>query len=292
MIDFIRTYHKNKSQFEATILNDDSFEDLKSTINPKTKEESYPITCSKDGFSIQIDKYRLYINCSIKIINNKVSKFKVKSHSNLSFSKLKNALEHLNENIVEVRNVKLSGLHIGFTIPTELKGQEIIKLNILMHKFNYYNHNKTSNNSKEVKEFTYSNFSILFEADKKGNNQYFLKVLLKINKSIELKKIGINDINDLLDEIKLRNLFELLIKKIDELIIIDEYKDFGGKDYEMLNEYLTSTYWKDLAKRKSRQTEMRHKRKFKKIIENYNLNTRKTDLKRSLNTVFDEFISN
>jgi hypothetical protein len=292
MIDFIRTYHKNKSQFELSILNDVSFEDLKCTINPRTKEESYPITCSKDGFSIQIDEYRLYINCSIKVINNRVSKFKVKSHSNLSFSKLENALEHLNENIAEVRKLKLSGLHVGFTIPTKLSGQEIIKMNILMHKFKYYNHNKTSNNSKEVKEFTYHNFKILFEADKKGDNQYFLKVLLKINKSIELKKIGITDITDLMNKIKLRNLFNLLIKKIDELIIVDEYLDFGGKDYEILNEYLTSTYWKDLAKRKSRQTQMIHKRKLKKIIEKYNLSSQKTDLKRRLNKVFDEFISN
>ncbi|WP_341221594.1 hypothetical protein [Polaribacter atrinae] len=292
MIDFIRTYHKNKSQFELKILNDESFAGLKKTINLRTKEESYPMTCSKDGFSIEIDEYRLYINCFIKAIINKTSISKLKSHSNLSFSKLKNVLEYLNENIVELRKLKLSGLHVGFTIPTELKGQEIIKMNILMHKFNYYNHNKTSNKSKEIKEFTYYNFKILFEADKKGNNQYFLKVLLKINKSVELKKIGINDITDLLSNVKIKNLFDLLIKKIDELAIIDEYLDFGGKDYEMLNEYLTSTYWKDLAKRKSRQTQLRHKRKFKQIIEKYNLNTQKTDLKRRLNKVFDEFISN
>ncbi len=291
MIDFVRSYHNDKTQLEDTVLNGDLFDDVRRTIDPKTGETIYPITSSCDGFFVSIDRYRAYINCVIKAILYNFSKVKLRSSKNFSFSDLKTAVNSINA-VSDHDETKLSGIHVGFVIPTTIAGKEIIKMNVLMHKYKYCNHDLMKNTKEHIKEFVSHNYKIGFYSYKNPENENFLKIVLKLNKSAEFSKYEIKSLNDLIQKKKLIDLFKLFMKRFDEMIIIDSFESFEGDDYRALQEFLNYGYWKKLAKTKSRQTQSRHKKKFEALIYKYHLDSQKIELKKELNNAFTRFISN
>lgn len=291
MIDFIRSYHKDKTQLEDAVLSGDLFDNVQRTIDPKTGETIYPITSSCDGFSVSIDRYRAYINCATKAILYNFSKVKLRSSKNFSFSDFKTAVNSINA-VIEHDETKLSGVHVGFIIPTTIAGKEIIQMNILMHKYKYCNHDLVKNTKEYTKEFVYHNYKIGFYSYKNRENENFLKIVLKLNKSAEFSKYEIKSVNDLMQKKKLIDLFELFIKRFDEMIIVDSFESFDGDDYRSLQEFLNYGYWKNLAKTKSRQTQSIHKKKFEALIHKYHLDSQKIELKKELNNAFTRFISN
>ena len=290
MIDFLRSYHDNKTQFEDTVLNEDLFDNVQITLDTKTGEREYPITCSRGGFSILIDKYRAYINCVPKMILFNFLKLKLLSNKNLSLSNFKTGIDCIN-GVIDHNYTKLSGVNIGFTIPTSTAGKDIIKMNVLMHNYKHCNHDLVVNKKKYTKEFVYHNYKIMLSADKNGRNKNLLKIVLKLNKSAGFRKFGINNINDLTQKKKLTDLFNLFMKRFDELIIVDTLQYFEGKDYEELENYLNYTYWSTLSSAKSSQTKSRHKKKFEALINKYNLGSLKAKLKQELNKSFRENIT-
>ncbi|WP_282148614.1 hypothetical protein [Algibacter lectus] len=291
MISFTRSYPKDKTLLENNILYEDLFDDVKMTINPKTKEEGYPITSSRSGVFVTIDKYRAYVNCITKVVKNSFSDKKLRSYENLSLSDTKTTVDFIN-GIIDHDDAKLSGVHVGFTIPTTIPGKEIIKMNVLMHKYKYCNHDLVRNKKEYAKEFVRHNFKIGLYARKDCENKNSLKIELKLNKNAEFKKFQIISINDLTNKKKLEELFNLLLKRFDELIIVDIFEPFEGRDYELLQEFLNYRYWKKLANTSSRQTQSKHKKKFEALIHRYNLDTKKIELKKELNKAFTRFISN
>jgi hypothetical protein len=290
MIDFIRSYHNNKTQFEETVLSGDFYENIERTIDPNTYEEGYPITCSKGGLSISIDEYRAYINCSTKMILYNFSEVKLIKNKNLSYSDFRTSVDCIDGIIVNDETC-MSGVSFGFTIPTHVAGKDIIKMNLLMHKYNHCNHDLVKDRNVYLKEFVYHNYKIGFYADNKGGGN-FLKVILKLNKSLEFRKFGINNVDDLIQKKGLTDLFNLLIRRFDELILVDSFEPFEGKDNDDLQNYLSYSYWTTLSNTKSRQTKSRHKKKFEGLITKYNLDSQKVKLKQELNKAFIEFISN
>jgi hypothetical protein len=90
----------------------------------------------------------------------------------------------------------------------------------------------------------------------------------------------------------LKALFELFIKRFDELIIIDNYENIEEKDSALLKQFLNYRYWVNLNKNNSRQTLYRKRNKFKTLIIKYDLNTQKLNLKKELYKAFNEFIKN
>jgi hypothetical protein len=291
MIDFIRSYHNNKTQFEDTVLSEDLFDNVVMTIDPKTNEKGYPITGSHKGFFVKIDDYRAYIKCVPKMILYNFSKLKLLLNKNLSFSNFKTGIDCIN-GVIDHNSTKLSGVNIGFMIPTTIAGKDIIKINILMHKYKHCNHDLVRNKKEHIKEFIHHNYKIGFYASNKSGEDNFLKVELKLNKSAEFRKFGINNINDLTQKKKLTDLFNLLMKRFDELIIVDSFEYFDGEDYEELKNYLSYSYWPTLSNTKTRQTKSRHKKKFEALIDKYNLDSQKVKLKQQLNKAFTKFISN
>ena len=253
MIDFLRSYHDNKTQFEGTVLSGSLFDNVEMIIDAKTGETEYPITCSEGGFSILIDKYRAYINCVPKMILYHFSKLKLLQNKNLSLSNFKTGIDCINGEI-DHNYTKLSGVNIGFTIPTNTAGKDIIKMNVLMHNYKHCNHDLVVNKKKYTKEFVHHNYKIGFYAENNDGGTNFIKVVLKLNKSVEFGKFGINNINDLTQKKKLTDLFNLFMKRFDELIIVDTLQYFEGKDYKELESYLSYTYRSTLSSTKSSQT--------------------------------------
>lgn len=290
MIESLRSYHRDKWLFESFIIKGGKYSDVKKIFNVNTKSIEYPITAKENGVVISIDQYKGYFTGFPKIIHNNFNKSKLNTYRNLSYSQFKSSIDVLNEFIINPEDTKLSGIQLGFSIPSIIKGEDIIKLNILMFQYQYYNHNKKQDKNRELKEFVSTNYTIGVYAEKKiKGQQHFIKIILNLKKSVEFKKFGISNINDLQEKEKLRLLFESFISKFNDLIIVDS---FIGQDYGQLQKFLNSRYWKDLANSKSRQTSYIHRKKFQELILKNSLNTQKLYLEKELRKAFEQFISN
>lgn len=288
MISSLRTYSLNKSEVETKLLEGDLFSNVSMTTNPLNNDLEYTIKADENGISISIDRYRCYVIGSLKFIYNSISKIKLDSRKNLKLSHIKTAINAIDNLNIDFNKNKVSGLNLSFIIPTDILAKDLIKTNILMHNFKYYNRDVINNKSIDMKEFVYHNFTIGFYSEKKVVSQFFLKVSLNINKSVEFKNI--NTPNDLLSKNSLDYLFNLFMLRFNETIIVDNYSEVQGKDGKLLHQFLNYRYWENLAKTKSRQTLSRHKKKFKSLIIKHNLNTQKLKLEKELFKAFNESI--
>jgi len=292
MIESVRSYHKFRALFEDFVISNDNFSQVKKTIDIKTKQTRYPIISEEDGLSINIDEYKAYITGFPKVIYNNANISKKSTYSNLSYTQFKSSITWFNDFIIEPETT-VSAIKFGFSITTKIEGKELVNLNILMHNFQYYNHNTKPKKNQVLKEFVYTNYTIgVYTEKKNASKKRLIKIVLHLKKSVEFRKFGIKNISDLTAPKKLKALFGLLMEKFNDLIIVDSFQSFEGKDNELLQMFMIHWYWKNLALTKSRQTVSMHKKKFLELINKYGLNTQKIYLAKELKKAFKEFISN
>ncbi|AXG73515.1 hypothetical protein DVK85_04415 [Flavobacterium arcticum] len=293
MIDIIKSYHKTKSEYQLFITERDVFEDVKRLTNLKTGEVNYPITAYQNGVSVLIDKYRAFIIGYLKNIHRCISKGYMHQFENLTFSDSLRAIKNLKSYMIDSGETKISKISYGFSVPTKKAGKDLIKMNILMHKLNYYNHNKKKKKNIELKEFEYTNYTIgIYASKKKLGLENFLSINLTLSKSLELRKMGILNVNDLEKKEKLKLLFDFFMLRFNEIIIVDNYENVKGKDKLSLEKYLSNRYWESFNTQNGRKAKYREKTKFNALILKYNLNKEKLNLESELRKAFSVFISN
>ncbi|MBD3863256.1 hypothetical protein [Olleya marilimosa] len=293
MIDMIKSYHKTKSEYQLFITGSNVFDDVKGVVDIKTGEESYPIKAYQNGVSALIDKYRAFIIGNLKSIHRHVSRGYMHQYKNLTFSEYFIALENFKSYIIDSDETKISKISYGFSVPTKIAGKDLIKMNILMHKLNYYNHNKKNKKNTELKEFEYTNHTICVYASKKGLGlENYLRVNLTLNKSLDLKKIGVITVSDLVNKEKLKLLFDLFMLRFNDIIIVDNYENVKGKDKISLDKYLSNRYWESFNTQNGRKAKYREKTKLHALILKHNLNKEKLNIESELRKAFSVFISN
>lgn len=293
MIDTIKSYHKTKFEYEHFLTKSSTFDDVKSVIDIKTGEVNYPITAYQNGVSALVDKYRAYIIGYQKNIHRYISKGNIHQYKNLTHSDFLKTINHYKSYMMDSDETKISRISYGFSVPTNIAGKDLVKMNILMHKLNYYNHDKKKKKKNELKEFEYTNHTIGVYASKNELGlENYLTINLTLNKSLCLKKKGIITVNDLVKKEKLKLLFDLFMMRFNELIIVDNYDKIKGKDNQSLRKYLNYRYWETLSIKKTRQTKCREKKKFHALILKHNLNKQKLYLEVELKKAFNQFITN
>lgn len=293
MINTIKSYHKTKFEYEHLLTKSSIFDDVKSVIDIKTGEVNYPITAYQDGVSALVDKYRAYVTGYQENIHYCISKKHKHKYENLTYSEFVKTINHYKDYMMDSDETKISIISYGFSVPTNIAGKDLVKMNILMHKLNYYNHDKKRKKKIELKEFEYTNHTIEVYASKNEPGlKNYLTINLILNKSLDLKKVGIVTVNDLVKKEKLKLLFDLLMMKFKELIIVDNYDKIKGKDNESLQRYLNYRYWQTLNIKNTRQTKCREKKKFHALILKHSLNKHKLYLELELKKAFNQFITN
>lgn len=295
MIGQFRTYAQSKADLENEVLVGNQFHDVTQPINSKTNGKDYPITAESNGVSIYIDEYRGYVNCSTKSVHNSCSNLRIRKHENLTFSKLKNVVKSLEKLNLNIESNKVSQLNMSFTIPVTGVIKEIIQTNIYLHKCKYYNYNKKSlSKHYAMKEFEYTNYTIGFYTVINHKNESYLNIILKLKKSVEFnrKKVLINRIEDFAVKENLDMLFNIFMKKFDEIVMVDNFEEVAEKDDELLKKYLNYRFWEEAHEYKNRQYKSRHFKNFVLILQRNNLDTKKTEIKNQLLKSFKQFIEN
>lgn len=117
---------------------------------------------------------------------------------------------------------------------------------------------------------------------------------IKFVSSKEFNPLGVYNLDDLIIKENLNMLFKYLMKRFDELLIVDDITEnpqIPMNDIDSLNSYSSFVYWENLSKNNQRQTKMRHKKKYFNLLEKYDLLKTKKMLKNQLIQKFEKLIN-
>jgi hypothetical protein len=286
---------KEKKNFENFLMTYPEFNEVIIKKDLKSDNILPIIEVNKDPLFYNIDHFNGYLRTNLRHLYARINGCEFPTY--FKYTQLINSIDIIKRKTYAVSKSGLSRLSVVFYLESSIASVQLVKTNILMHKLNEYSHDMKTMKDKNFKEFVYHNYTLGIYADPKNKNSKSkrLKIELKVNKSVVLKKLGINGIIDLLDKSKLQALFDEFLKRFDELTIIDEIINsapFSETDLENLKKYTNPTFWSELTIKNKRQEKLTHKNNFLRIQNEYGLNNLKNELKKSLAEAFSIFINN
>lgn len=295
MIGYITNYYRDKSHFQKYIFTDERFKEARGLVNIHSLDKYYPIEVPYNGMKFRLDEYRGYISGYLPNFHYEMSNSEY--IRNLTYQKLSKTIDMLKETTVGIEKTNLSKLQFELTVSPPFQASQIIKDNILMFKMKGYNQDKVETSKKELKQFQYTDFTLGFYTNKKGEGYTnSLRIVLKFTKSAKLREMGIRSVLDLKDKAKLRMLFAEFLKRFDQLTIVDSisnYDQFSSGEQKNILLYMNVNYWIGFpstpAGRKARE---RAKKNFKSLQEKYNLNTIKLEIRSLIEEEFEMLINN
>lgn len=297
MIDFIRLRYLDKDMIEDFVTNQDNFEELRAVLEYHSGEIKYPFTANIGSLEIRINDKSVYLKNSLHKFYNEWQGKKNQNYNDFTYSALCQTIDYLDNKLINLDTTRLTQLEFGLNIKLPIPAENIIKNNIIFHKLNIYSHNERFNGKGEYKQFNHSNYYLkIYDKAKQYNlNEHIIRFEIKFKSSKGFNVLGIYNIHDLKSKEILTRLFKELLKRFDELTIIDNVPSdskMSDKDKTKLTTYLSYNYWKNLSLRNNRNIKGKEKRAFERLLVKNDLLKTRDFLKASLIQKFDELINN
>jgi hypothetical protein len=296
MIDFVRLYYRDKSKLENFILDKENFEIVNTVMEYHTGEITYPYTAKLDTMDVGVSEKSGYVKNSLHKLYNYRENSEEQNFNDFSFSKICNEVDYLSKNIIDAGNTKLTQLEFGLNIEIVKSPEMLVRRNFFMHKYKGGSANNYQGKG-ELKQFSHDNFFIkVYDKGKQfklDNN--VLRFEIKFIKSKEFQKLGVFNIEDLKDKNNLRKLFIYLIKRFDEMTIVDDFDENSISDindYNKLSRYTNPTFWTEEIKGVHQNKRARFRNEFEKILRRNNLLKTKACLRALLCEKFIHLINN
>ncbi len=293
MIDFIRMNYRDKSEVEEFICDEHNFPELSGTLKIHTGEVTYPFYDKLGNIEIKITDSRICLKNSIHKLNN-LRKIGVEhNYNDFTYSELVDNIDFISR-LPKIEKSRLSQLEFGLNIEIDTPAQFIIDNNIIMHNYKIHSVDNNFKGNGKYKQFNHSNYYVkVYDKAKHYKVQKnILRFEIKHKNSKNFNFYGIYNILDLKDKNKLEILYENLLKRFDEMTIIDNYKDnkkIPKKVKNQIERYTSFNYWEEFP---NRMKKLREKKKFEGILNKYNLLTIKTELRNKLEEKYQYLINN
>ncbi len=223
MIDFIRLRYTNKQNIESFVCDRKNFDKLYTVLEYHSGKIEYPFTAKIGCMDIRITDKTAYVKNSIHKLYNEFNGEEAHNHNDFSYSALCETTNHLDAKLIDLRKTKLTQLEFGLNIKLTVPAEDIIKQNIILHKLKLHSHYEKFKGKVEYKQFDYSNYYLkIYDKTKQFKlKENIIRIELKYKKSKSFNALGIHNIQDLKSKVFLQNLFNDLIKRFDELTIVD-----------------------------------------------------------------------
>jgi hypothetical protein len=270
MIDFIRLYYRDKSKLEDFVLDKENFDTVNTVMEYHTGEIKYPYTAKLGSMDVGVSKRSGYVKNSLHKLYNYRETSEEQNYNDFSFSKICNEVDYLSKNIIDAGKTKLTQLEFGLNIEIDKLPEILVRRNFIMHKYEGGSANNYQGNG-ELKLFSHNNFFIkVYDKGKQfGLDENVLRFEIKFIRAKEFQKMGIFNIGDLKDKSNLRKLFKYLIKRFDEMNIIDDFDENSVSDindYNKLSRYTNPTFWTEEIKGIHQNKRSRYRNDFEKIL--------------------------
>lgn len=296
MIDFVRLRYKDKYLIEPFVCNKDNFEELLSVLECHSGEIRYPYTANIGNMEIRINDKSVYVKNSIHKLYNVLKGNDAHNHNDFRYSQICVAINHLNNKLIGLTQTRLTQLEFGLNIKLPAPAEHVISQNIILHQLNIHSHNEQFNGTGEYKQFNHSNyyFKIYDKAKQYKLNEHIIRFEIKHKTNKSFHPMGIYKLHDLKSKTLLQNLFDDLLKRFDELTIVDNPptdSKMTKKDKKQLESYLSYGYWEKLSLRQNRNCKSIEKKAFQNLLVKNDLLKIKTFLRASLIQKFNELLN-
>ncbi|NRD18598.1 hypothetical protein HNV08_00955 [Winogradskyella eckloniae] len=296
MIDFVRLRYIDKQKIESFVCNKDNFEKLHTVLEYYSGEINYPFTAKIGNMDVRINDRSAYVKNSIHKLYNMLHADECQNYNDFRYTALCNTIDYLDSKLIDLRKTRLTQLEFGLNIKLSLPAEDIIKQSIILHKLKIHNHNEQFNGKGEYKQFNHSNyyFKIYDKAKHYNLSEHIIRFEIKYKTSKGFNPLGIHNIHDLKSKSLLQNLFDDLLKRFDELTIVDSISagsKITRKDTRKLESYLSYNYWEKLSERENRNIKREERKAFQSLLEKNNLLKTKAVLRASLIQKFNELLN-
>lgn len=275
MIDFLKLYWRDKSKFEAFVLEEGNFEEVLKVLELHSGEIRYPYKAAFSGMDIAIHKNSASVKNSIHKSYNIVNEEEDQNYNDFTYSRLCESIDYISSRLTDMDNSGITKLEFGLNLLVEIPAERLIRRNILMHKLKGANHNRQYYGRGELKQFDHHNYAIkIYDKAKQYDlSSNIIRVEIKFVKAVDYQRLGVMNVEDLKVKKNLRSLCLLLLKRFDELTIIDNYSgsDIEPSDLNQLIRYSNPSFWEEDLRDRSRQTKFIHKRRFEVLLAKYEL---------------------
>lgn len=296
MIDFIRIFYRDKERLEQALFDENSFSDVNAVYSIHTAEIKYPYTATLGSLNIGVSEKSGYIKNSIHKLFNSLFSDSEHNYNDFGYSSICYTIDYITRKVIDSDFTKLTQLEFGFNLEIDDSPESVLMRNFLMHQYkegfvvDYQNKGK-------LKQFVHSKYIIkVYDKSKQfGLENDLIRIEIKFKKASEFKYLGVYYMTDLKKKNVLRRLFLYLIKRYDELIIVDNFDIHSIadiRDYNLLCMYANPIYWTQEIKRKHPEFRARHKKQFEKLLVKNDLLKTKSHIRNLLFKKFIQLINN
>lgn len=276
MIDNFKLYSKNKYGLESHIVENELVE-LSNFFNPSTGEiKEYPKRGRDYNLEISLNLKSSVIKGSLHKYHNVKCGKKDQNYDDFCYSDQEGEILGLLKKYDLEKTNYLTNLEFGLNLTVDKDPKIIIENNVLMNKCKEPNKNLKFSGKGDYKEFQVTDYIIkVYNKSKQfGLDDSILRVELKIIRRSYLKKLGIYQLEDLLDKEVLKVLYKEIKEKIEGLVIVDTFddKNIPISHLERLNNFTNPHYWfrlKTLGKTSKQISRL--KNRFNLLLNKYNL---------------------
>lgn len=296
MIDFVRIAYQDKSIIESFVCNKDNFEELLAVLECHSGEIRYPYTANIGNMEVKINDKSAYVKNSIHKLYNELQGEDTHNHNDFSYSELCKTINHLAEKLTDLESTRLTQLEFGLNIKLPTPAECVIRENIILHQLKIHSHNEQFGGRGEYKQFNHSNyyFKIYDKAKQYDLDEHIIRIEIKHKSNKSFHPMGVYKLQDLKSKKYLQTLFDDLLKRFDELTIVDnilEGTKITKKDKRQLESYLSYNYWEKLSERENRNRKPIERKAFQGLLVKNDLLKTKTFLRKSLIQKFNELLN-
>jgi hypothetical protein len=297
MIDFIRVHYSDKRRLETFVFESELFQKIYSVLEMKSDEVLYPYKTNLKNMEIVINETSGYVKNSLHKLHNFLLEREEHNHNDFSYSEVCSRIDFLKDKIVDIEKTKLTQLEFGFNIIIPVEAKTLISKSFLMHNYKRHSAVKKFKGKGYLLMFEHYNYIIkIYDKAKQYDikDQNILRFEIKFISPKEFNKLGVFNINDLKNKEKLNNLFNYLLNRFEELLIVDDFstETINLEDFEKLNMYSSFSFWEQLTADNKRQKKLNHKKKYLSLLEKHSLLKEKKHLRNQLIEKFNQLMTN
>lgn len=298
MIDLIKIYFTDKGSFEknAKIKN---FESLNSKYLYKYDKLVYPIRTEIHNLRVNITEKNACIENSIhKFFNNTIND-ENQNYNDFSYCNFIDACNDLEYKLgYSLDNTYLTRFEFGFNIKLDFDPTDFIEDNVLLYNYNSPCYDPKYKKREKIIKFSLKEYEIKIynkslQYGLKGDNVNILRVEVKYKSRRLIQKMGVYNIKDLHNKSVLNNVYNDFMKKIEKIIIVDDYKGslkMDAKEKDFFIKCTNPNYWIDLRKNYSKNVKHLHKKRFLKLVDKYHLSKKRNYVLEKFKSKFEELM--
>lgn len=297
MIDFIKAHFDNKGVMEKIITEQPRF-DVTEIYNRNFESTTYPVRTKIDNLLINITNQGGYVSNSLHKYFNVKRKRGLQNFDDFTYGNLCECLDLLKKDLsgYDLSNTKLTKLEFGFNVDLEFSPSRLIQENVLFHKLKAPCYDPKNKLAMCIKKFEYDQYTVkIYDKSKQFSldNKNILRFEICYTSKKQFNEFGIYNLNDLRNKKALKLMFEDLLKKYDELLIIDSYNgtvEMEKSDNTKITKYTNPSTWVDYTNNKNPSTKSKNSIKFKQLIKDNDLDGWQRYLRELLIEKFSELM--